>query len=100
YDREAAYLSIDRERSSRDPEVQRDTYGGAFTLAPGEPLRLHVFLDRSVVEVFANNRACVASRIYPSRPDSLGIGALALGGSARLTALDVWGVSESGPERT
>ena len=28
---------------------------GAIELAPGEPLRLRIFLDRSILEVFANS---------------------------------------------
>jgi beta-fructofuranosidase len=56
-------------------------------------------LDASVIEVFANDRACLTSRIYPSRQDSLGIGALAKGGSARLKALDVWEMRAISPNR-
>jgi beta-fructofuranosidase len=63
-------------------------------LAAGEPLLLHIFLDRSVIEVFANYRLCMSSRIYPSRTDSLGIRCFVLGGSARIKALDIW---EMGP---
>jgi beta-fructofuranosidase len=53
-------------------------------------LLLHIFLDRSVIEVFANHRLCMSSRVYPSRTDSLGIGFFAHGGSARIKTLDVW----------
>jgi beta-fructofuranosidase len=88
-DRRAARLSIDRERSSASPDAHRDPFEVAFALASGEPLRLRVFLDRSVLEVFANGRACLTSRIYPSRPDSIGI-ALFARGQARVTSLDIW----------
>jgi sucrose-6-phosphate hydrolase SacC (GH32 family) len=90
YDRASQRLEIDRERSSLDPEVQRDRRGGALPLAGEETLKLHVFLDRSVVEVFGNNRMCVTSRIYPTRPDSLGIDVFTRTGNAELKALDVW----------
>lgn len=59
-------------------------------LADGEPLELHVFVDRSVVEVFANGRGCTTARIYPSRADSLGVDLFAQGGAVRLKSLDVW----------
>jgi beta-fructofuranosidase len=59
-------------------------------LAPGESLQLHVFLDRSVVEVYANSRICLASRIYPERADSLGFGPFAERGDAPAVVLDVW----------
>jgi beta-fructofuranosidase len=90
YNRTKAQLLIEREHSSLSPDVDREPQGGSFTLAGDETLKLRIFLDASVIEVFANDRACLTSRIYPSRPDSLGIGPLAKGGTARLKALDVW----------
>jgi hypothetical protein len=54
--------------------VERGTQGGAFALAEDETLKLQVSLDAPVVAIFANDRACLTSRIYPSRSDSLGIG--------------------------
>jgi sucrose-6-phosphate hydrolase SacC (GH32 family) len=64
-----------------------------FELKRGEPLRLRVFLDRSVLEVFANGRQCLTQRIYPSRGDSLGVTLVARGGSVKVTSLDVWDMS-------
>jgi len=90
YDRLARRLVLNRERSSLSPEVDRGVHEGPLDLADGERLRLHVFLDRSVVEIYANGRACLTSRIYPSQPDSLGVHLFAHGGSANLKSLDVW----------
>ncbi|MBI5684476.1 MAG: GH32 C-terminal domain-containing protein [Verrucomicrobia bacterium] len=64
-----------------------------FELKPGEPLRLRVFLDRSVLEVYANDRQCITQRIYPSRPDSLGVSLIARDGSVKVKTLDAWDVS-------
>ena len=90
YDRLQGRLLIDRQRSSLSDDVQRDIRSGPLTLAADEPLLLHIFLDRSVIEVFANYRLCMSSRIYPSRADSLGVGFFARGGSARIKVLDIW----------
>src|SRR2546428_5636704 len=90
YDRLQERLLIDRQRSSLSEDVQRDIRTGPLPLAANEPLLLHIFLDRSVIEVFANYRLCMSSRVYPSRTDSLGVGLFARGGSARIKALDVW----------
>ncbi len=62
----------------------------AFSLAEGEPLRLHVFVDRSLVEVFVNNRVCLSAWTYPTRPDSLGVGLLAAGATAKARRVEVW----------
>ncbi|MBM3264084.1 MAG: glycoside hydrolase family 32 protein [candidate division Zixibacteria bacterium] len=61
-----------------------------LVLAEGEPLDLRIFIDRSVVEVFANGRQCVALRVYPSRSDSTGVSVRATGGDAALLAGDAW----------
>jgi len=75
-------------RSSLSPDADGGTYRAALKLKPGEPLRLSVFLDASVVEVFANGRTCLTGRIYPLRSGSLGVGIFAKGGRARVKSLD------------
>ena len=84
-------LALDAEQSSLNPDVV--SYGvqrGPLELAADEPLKLRIFLDRSVVEVFANNRQCLTKRIYPARKDSRGVQLFARGGSAKLRSIDVW----------
>jgi sucrose-6-phosphate hydrolase SacC (GH32 family) len=90
YNRTSGQLLVEREHSSLSPDVDRRSQGGAFSLAADETLKLHVFLDASVIEIFVNDRACLTTRIYPSRSDSLGIGVFARGNNARLKALDAW----------
>jgi beta-fructofuranosidase len=89
-DRRAGRLQADRERSSCDPECDCSPHGDAVELTEGEPVTLHVFLDRSVVEVFLNDRVALTTREYPTRDDSVGLELLARGGGARVTSLDVW----------
>jgi beta-fructofuranosidase len=55
-----------------------------------KPLKLRVFIDRSVVEVFVNGRQCVAMRVYPGRPDSVGVSLRSQGTGAVLKSLDAW----------
>jgi beta-fructofuranosidase len=84
-------LAIDTAYASELPDVQsRAPEVAPVYLAPGEPLSLRVFLDRSVVEVFVNNRQCLAVRVYPGRPDSVGVSLRAQGSDAALTALHAW----------
>jgi len=66
-------------------------------LNPGEPLRLRVFLDRSIVEVFANGRQCVTQRVYPTRQDALGLTLFATGGSSKVKTLQVWEMAATNP---
>ncbi|HEU5012693.1 MAG TPA: glycoside hydrolase family 32 protein [Roseiflexaceae bacterium] len=90
YDAAAKRLFLDRHQASCDDDTALDVQGGELVLHVGEPLRLHVFLDRSVIEVFANERACLTSRVYPTRADSNGLALVAEGGAARVTTMDVW----------
>ncbi|MDR2816892.1 MAG: GH32 C-terminal domain-containing protein, partial [Proteiniphilum sp.] len=41
-----------------------------FKLDKGEKLKLDLFIDRSVIEVFANGRQCVTQVVYPELPES------------------------------
>ena len=43
-----------------------------FELKEGEKLEIHILIDKSVIEVFANERQAIARRIYPD-PESTGI---------------------------
>ena len=61
-----------------------------FALAPGERLNLHIFLDRSVLEVFANGRQCLLQRIYPSRSDSLDVRVFSRGGGMTVRSIAAW----------
>ncbi len=84
-------IVLDSAYASELPDVEpRAPEMGPFCLPPGETLKLRVFVDKSVVEVFANGRQCVAARVYPGRLDSSGISLRAQGSEAKLISLDVW----------
>jgi len=95
YDWANATLTLDRSRSSINPDVKRIVETGAFRLRSDEPLELHVFLDRSVLEVFVNSRGTLSSRIYPTRPDSDGIDLFCEGGASVLERLDIWSMNST-----
>lgn len=90
YDRAAKRLSVDRSKSSVDASADRAMQSGPFLLGRGEPLRLHVFLDGSVIEIFANERACLTARVYPTGARSTGLSLYASGGQAKIVSMDVW----------
>jgi beta-fructofuranosidase len=99
YSRKEQHLFVDTTKSTSDPHIVRGISGGPFRLDPGEPLKLRVFLDASVMEVFANDgQACLTERIY-SKKDSLGIGVYALGGKCYVRSMDVWEIRPISPDR-
>ena len=77
-------LQIDVSESSLAPDVwPRSPEIGPLKLSPNEPLELRVFIDRSVIEVFANDRQCLTLRVYPQREDSRGVSIFARSADAR-----------------
>ena len=109
YDAQSRKLKVDVSQSTLDSDVRYETYRtpqalerlpeeertvqaqeAPFELAPGESLSLRLFLDRSVLEVFANSRQCITQRIYPTRPDSLGVLLFSRGGSVNVTSFQAW----------
>jgi beta-fructofuranosidase len=90
YDSARQELILDRARASQAPDADRSAQIAPLALADGEPVRLRLFLDRSMLEVFANDCVCITSRIYPTRPDSTTVALVAEGADAALATLDAW----------
>jgi len=57
---------------------------------PSETLRFRVFIDKSIVEVFVNDRKWMLLPVYPSLPESLGFSITAFGQDAQLISLNAW----------
>jgi beta-fructofuranosidase len=95
YDAEKKELVFDSIHSGGDGRkaVER----APFVLLPGESLKLRVFVDKSVVEIFANDRQAIGRRVYPVRNDSLGVSLFASGGNARFKAVKAWDMAPSNP---
>ena len=97
YDATDQKLKIDTRKSSL-VEGAKSIEAGPLELKPDEPLRLRVFVDKSVVEVFANDgRQAVTRRIYPSRKDSIEIRLFATGGAVKVPTFRAWDMMPSNP---
>lgn len=87
----------ERCRIEYDHVAQRITVGahsGDFQLPAGEDtLYLHVFVDRSVIEVYANGRAALATGFQPCQAGPRGVALFCAGRKARFKAVDVWRVN-------
>ena len=57
---------------------------------PDGTLSLHVYLDRSVLELFANDAQALATRIYPTRADSTGVSLYAADTDVSVETLEIW----------
>ena len=109
FDPAASKLQVDVSRSTLDDSISYPHYRqpaalerlpaearlvraqeAPFELAAGEALELRIFLDRSVLEVFANGRQCITQRIYPSRGDSRDVRLFSRGPVASVASIEAW----------
>lgn len=89
YDRISQALCIDTTRSSLG-EGTRSVESGPLALASEEILKLRIFVDRSMVEVYGNDRQALSRCIYPTRADSRAVAFFADGGDARFVSATAW----------
>ena len=83
-------LFVDRTKSG-DVSFSKD-FPGRFstTLQSTKRIKLHIFVDRSSVEVFANDgEKVMTDRIYPP-PGSKGIELYSTGGAGKVVSLTIW----------
>ncbi len=81
---ETSYSSTLSDVRSRAPET------APVMIAQNETVKLRIFIDKSVVEVFVNGKQCVAARVYPGMAESLGVSLRAQGQDAELKSLDAY----------
>ena len=61
-----------------------------------EKLKLRVFVDNSVVEVYANDKQAVSRRIYPKK-NGTGITLFSNGGNINVKSFKTWEIMPSNP---
>jgi len=92
-------LAVERSPASCDRRASTDVQ--RMDVPPyDEPLSLRVFLDGSIVELFANERHCLTSRVYPTRADSTGVSVVAEGGRAAVSSVAGWELGSAFGEET
>lgn len=89
YDYRSGALRLTRDKSTDTADISLDACEYALNLADDEALDLTIFLDNSVIEIYANDRLSMTSRIYPSRDDAQGLRFYAHGGTAT-AQVSVW----------
>ena len=86
----AGELKLTRERVTEVLESM-----GLSATIRGEALTLDIFVDRSVVEVFANKRQAICRRVYPDHPaDAVGVKLI---GKTAVTGAEAWEMMPSNP---
>lgn len=95
FDAPAGLLVMDTTRGGKGgrPAIEQ----APFQLRAGESLTLRVFVDRSIVEVFANDRQAIGRRVFPARSDSQCVAITVAGGPARFPRIAAWEMAAANP---
>ena len=92
-------LQIDVSEASKNPSIYARTPEiGPVKLINDTILNLRIFIDQSIIEVFANNEQCLTLRSYPTQKDSRYISFFAKGGVAEILNMKVWQMKSIWPE--
>ena len=96
--REPSRVCIDFGRSSKRADLDylegRTIQEAPFRWDPEAPMRLRVFLDRSVVEVFAGRQRYLTQRIYPGS-EATGVRLFSRGGGTTVSRLRAWRMAQA-----
>ena len=66
-----------------------------FELKVGEKLRLNIFIDKSVIEVFANDRQCMTQVVYPELVESSEVRVFSGNDALTVENLKIWKMGET-----
>lgn len=62
----------------------------------GDELKLNVFVDHSIVDIFINDRWATSIRVFPTDEDADGVEAFSTGGGVAVKSLKAWNLSKDG----
>ena len=75
---------------AREPNPKVNTQDAPFVLEKGEKVSLKIFLDKSMIEVFANDRQCITQVIYPTLKDAVHVQVFAEDAPIAIEELKSW----------
>ncbi|MDI4643524.1 GH32 C-terminal domain-containing protein [Cohnella hashimotonis] len=88
YDKASASFMADRNKSSMEPDVEKGIEGGPVDL-DGDNLRLHIYLDKSMIEAYINGIKSLTTRIFPFGHDAQGLKLMG-DSSIVVKSLEIW----------
>ncbi|WP_293300332.1 glycoside hydrolase family 32 protein [Pedobacter sp. UBA4863] len=87
----ASAITIDNTNSSLAPDAaSRPPETAQVVLDDKETVKMRIFIDKSVVEVFVNGKQCVALRAYPTLSESIGVSFKSIGNPSLIKALEAY----------
>lgn len=90
YDFNRSLLSVDTRDTNCDSSYHGELKEAPLILRAGEMLELRIFVDGSVLEVYANHRMVISSRFYPERANRLRLFVRSDGAIIQVKSLKLW----------
>ena len=87
-------LSLDRTRSSLDPNVDTVELHGKLRAHRTDGVDLRIIIDHSILEIFADEELALTARIYPTCSDALRVNVESGVEQAIITQLDAWTMAD------
>jgi len=102
YNVETEVVRVDLSRTSLDSSLMRDDWfkreqEANLKLLPEESVNFHVFIDKSVLEIFVNGKLCLTHKVYPSLEESKGVRLFSVGGTIDIPTVNAWKMHPSNP---
>ncbi|RBW70761.1 GH32 C-terminal domain-containing protein [Bacillus taeanensis] len=91
YNNETKTVNIDRRFSSENADIEKGIQGGELNLEDNI-LRVHVFVDKSIVEAYVNNEKSISSRVFPTLDQSKGLELYGIEGEPFVRSMRVWSI--------
>jgi len=86
-------LALDRTSSSLDAQVDAAELAGVVAIGADRRVSLRVLIDHSAIEIFLDGRP-LATRIYPTRTDALGVALSSRSGPVEIEEFHAWTMAD------
>ena len=96
YDTTEKKLKVDSTKSSSG-RSSGSVESAPLELGSTEGLKLRIFVDKSIVEVFANSRQAIARHIFPENENSTGVKVFSKNADTLITKFESWQIAPSNP---
>jgi beta-fructofuranosidase len=102
YDTEKKVVRVDLSKTSLDSTLMRGYWHpliqeASLKLSKNEALNFHIFIDKSVLEIFVNGQLCLTHKVYPSLEESKEIRLYSVGGEIEVPEIKAWKMHPSNP---
>ena len=89
-------LKVDSTKSSSG-RSSGSVESAPIELGSTEGLKLRIFVDKSIIEVFANSRQAIARHIFPENENSTGVKVFSKNADTLITKFESWQIAPSNP---